>query len=103
MTEPDVRKGMPAVKLSRDEFEKRYRSRFADPAFKPLQKELDAIVAVRPGMLTAILASRRSPARQAQVLPIRTMTSPWIGLQRATPFMKRSEGMTTRTRSRAFS
>jgi multimeric flavodoxin WrbA len=36
---------MPAVKLSRDEFEKRYRSRFADPAFSPLRKELDAIVA----------------------------------------------------------
>jgi multimeric flavodoxin WrbA len=36
---------MPAVKLSRDEFEKRYRSRFADPVFGPLQKELDAIIA----------------------------------------------------------
>jgi hypothetical protein len=45
MFEPDIRKGMPAVKLPRDEFEKRYRSRFIDPAFKPLQKELDAIVA----------------------------------------------------------
>jgi multimeric flavodoxin WrbA len=43
MTEPDVRKGMPAVKLDRAEFEKRYRSRFIDPAFKPLQRELDAI------------------------------------------------------------
>jgi hypothetical protein len=28
MAEPDIRKGMPAVKLLRDEFEKRYRSRF---------------------------------------------------------------------------
>ena len=46
MAEPDVRKGMPPVKLPRDEFEKRYRSRFVDPAFKPLQRELDAIVAV---------------------------------------------------------
>jgi multimeric flavodoxin WrbA len=45
MTEPDIRKGMPAVKLSRDEFEERYRSRFVDPVFRPLQKELDAIVA----------------------------------------------------------
>src|ERR1041385_1320915 len=42
---PDVRKGMPAVKLSREEFERRYRSRFRDPAFEPLQRELDAIVA----------------------------------------------------------
>src|ERR1700750_520761 len=45
MKEPDVRKGMPPVKLDRAEFERRYRSRFADPAFKPLQKELDAIAA----------------------------------------------------------
>jgi multimeric flavodoxin WrbA len=45
MAPVDVRKGMPSVELSRDEFEKRYRSRFADPAFRPLQRELDAIVA----------------------------------------------------------
>jgi multimeric flavodoxin WrbA len=45
MAEIDVRKGMPSVDLSREEFEKRYRSRFADPAFTPLQGELDAITA----------------------------------------------------------
>src|SRR6266576_6821982 len=45
MAPVDVRKGMPPVKLPREEFEKRYRSRFADPAFKPLQRELDAIIA----------------------------------------------------------
>jgi multimeric flavodoxin WrbA len=36
---------MPPVKLARDEFEKRYRSRYCDPVFQPLQRELDAIVA----------------------------------------------------------
>src|SRR5437764_996537 len=41
----DVRKGMPPVKLPREEFEKRYRSRFVDPTFRPLQRELDAIIA----------------------------------------------------------
>jgi hypothetical protein len=40
----DVRKGMPPVQLSREEFAKRYRSRFADPVFEGLQRELDAIV-----------------------------------------------------------
>ncbi|KRR13355.1 NADPH-dependent FMN reductase [Bradyrhizobium jicamae] len=45
MAEPDVRKGMPPVKLPRAEFEKRYRRRFVDPVFQPLQHELDAIVA----------------------------------------------------------
>ena len=39
-----VRRGMPPVQLSREEFENRYRSRFADPAFEPLQREIEAIV-----------------------------------------------------------
>jgi len=54
----DVRKGMPPVKLTRDEFEKRYRSRFIDPAFAPLQKELDAIIAAA---WDAYSNSRKSP------------------------------------------
>src|SRR6476659_5068840 len=45
MAPVDVRKGMTSVELSREEFEKRYRSRFVDPAFAPLQRELDAITA----------------------------------------------------------
>jgi multimeric flavodoxin WrbA len=59
MAEPDVRKGMPPVKLSRDEFERRYRSRFIDPAFAPLQAELDAVVAAA---WDAYGNSRKSPA-----------------------------------------
>jgi multimeric flavodoxin WrbA len=46
MAPVDVRKGMPSVELSREEFERRYRSRFADPAFEPLQGQIDAIVEV---------------------------------------------------------
>src|SRR3954466_7291576 len=45
MPTPDVRKGMPPVKLPRQEFERRYRSRLKDPAFEPLQREIDAIIA----------------------------------------------------------
>jgi len=45
MTEPDVRKGMPAVKLDRAEFERRYRNRFIDAAFRPLEREIDTIIA----------------------------------------------------------
>jgi multimeric flavodoxin WrbA len=44
MAAPDIRKEMPPVKLSREEFEKRCRGRFADPVFAPLRDELDAIV-----------------------------------------------------------
>jgi multimeric flavodoxin WrbA len=36
---------MPPVRLGRDEFERRYRDRFRDPAFSSLSRELDAIIA----------------------------------------------------------
>jgi multimeric flavodoxin WrbA len=56
--EPDVRKGMPPVKLDRDEFEKRYRRRFLDPVFRPLQGEIDAIIGAA---WDAYRNSRKSP------------------------------------------
>ena len=40
----NVRKGMPSSRLSRDEFERRLRSRFADPAFDSLHGQIDALV-----------------------------------------------------------
>ncbi|WP_407189383.1 flavodoxin family protein [Bradyrhizobium centrosematis] len=43
MTDIEARKGMPPVKLSREEFVRRYKSQFVDPAFASLQRELDAI------------------------------------------------------------
>jgi multimeric flavodoxin WrbA len=49
---------MPPVKLSREEFERRYRSRFIDPAFKPLDRELSAIV---DAAWDAYRNSRKSP------------------------------------------
>lgn len=58
MTEPDIRKGMPPVKLSREEFSRRYRKRFVDSAFQPLQRELDAIV---EAAWDAYSHSRKSP------------------------------------------
>jgi hypothetical protein len=58
MSEPDVRKGMPSVKVSRDEFKRRYRSPFADPAFDPLQRQLDEIIAAA---WDAYSNSRKSP------------------------------------------
>jgi multimeric flavodoxin WrbA len=41
----EVRKGMPAVKLPQEEFEKRFLLRFKDPAFDPLREELKRIAA----------------------------------------------------------
>jgi multimeric flavodoxin WrbA len=42
--EIDVRKGMPSTKLPRAEFEKRMRSRLADPAFDGLDREINALI-----------------------------------------------------------
>lgn len=40
----DIRKGMPSVQLTKDEFERRFRARFRDPAFADLGPSLQAIV-----------------------------------------------------------
>jgi multimeric flavodoxin WrbA len=61
MARVDVRKGMPSVELSREEFEERYRSRFVDPAFQPLQRELDAIIAAA---WDSYINYRKSPVTQ---------------------------------------
>jgi len=45
MSKIEVRKGMPPRKLDRAAFAARFRSSFIDPAFAPLNEELDAIVA----------------------------------------------------------
>src|SRR6195256_2242246 len=58
MTDPDIRKGMPPVKLSREQFETRYRGRFVDPVFWPLERELDSIIAAA---WDAYSHSRKSP------------------------------------------
>jgi multimeric flavodoxin WrbA len=49
---------MPSVELSREEFERRYLSRYADPAFDALQPELNAIAAAA---WDAYIQYRKSP------------------------------------------
>jgi len=46
MPPSEVRKGQGDVKLSRAEFERRLRERFADPAFEPLAEEIQQIADV---------------------------------------------------------
>jgi len=45
MSSPKIRKGMPPVEIDRAEFERRFKSAFVDPAFDPLERELQAITA----------------------------------------------------------
>ncbi len=44
MADTDIRKGMPSVELSREEFTRRYRTRFVEPAFDPLGEEVAAVI-----------------------------------------------------------
>ncbi len=44
MSRIDVRKGMPNVQISREEFENRFRDRFFDPAFAKNEAALSAII-----------------------------------------------------------
>jgi multimeric flavodoxin WrbA len=46
MPDIDVRKGMPSVDLTREEFERRFRTRFQDPAFASVETEIAAVTAV---------------------------------------------------------
>src|ERR1041385_9498487 len=43
MPSPQIRIGMPPVQLDRAEFQRRFKSSFVDPAFDPLERELQAI------------------------------------------------------------
>jgi hypothetical protein len=44
MPNPEVRKGMPSVQLTREEFVRRCRARYIDPAYKALDREIEAII-----------------------------------------------------------
>ena len=44
MAQPKVRKGMPSVQLTKEQFVKRIRERFYDPVFGGLEGEIEAII-----------------------------------------------------------
>jgi multimeric flavodoxin WrbA len=44
MAEVKIRKGMPSTQITREEFTRRFRDRFYDPAFAGLEAELDKII-----------------------------------------------------------
>src|SRR5262245_37506581 len=58
---PQVRKGQPSTKLTRDEFAKRLRERLYDPAFEPVSEAMERIVAVA---WDAYDKYRKSPRRR---------------------------------------
>jgi len=77
MAEPDVRKECRPVSYRGTNSNWRYRSRFIDPAFAPLQAELDAIVAA-PGRLQQLEESPFT-RKAGKVLPTPNTRSPSTG------------------------
>ena len=96
MADIEVRKGMPSVELSQEEFKTRYRSRFSDPAFDPLNKEITAIVDVA---WDGYIKGRKSPrtAMRARNLPIPTTICLSIGWLRAMRSLRRKSATTIRS------
>jgi hypothetical protein len=87
MPSPDVRKGMPPRQLDRATFDQRFKSRFVDPVFAPLQKEVQAIM---DAAWDAYDDSRKAPitARLDRISSIQITICQWIGLLHAEPFRK---------------
>ena len=46
MRSPRIRRGTPSAQLSKSEFTRRFKGRFADPAFAPLADKIDALAEV---------------------------------------------------------
>ena len=46
MPKPKVRKGMPSVQLTKEEFSKRFRERFYDPTFSAVGPEIEKVIPV---------------------------------------------------------
>ncbi len=58
MADIEIRKGMPSARLGKDEFARRFRARFYDPAFEAHAAEIDRLLAVA---WDAYSNSRKSP------------------------------------------
>jgi multimeric flavodoxin WrbA len=78
MPKIDVRKGMPSVALSREEFTRRFKTRFYDPIFEPLTPELDRIAdAAWTSYHDYHKAPRTSPAGGGYADPAYQLSDEW--------------------------
>jgi hypothetical protein len=100
MAKDYVRRGMPPVKLSREEFDERYRTRFIDPLCEPLQKELDAIIEAA----WDAYSNSETPltAKPGPAMPIPITILPLTGSRRAMRSSRRSAITMIRSRNPAF-
>ncbi len=92
MAEINVRKGMPSVQLDKVEFKKRFLTQFYDPAFQPLQKELDKIAeAAWDGYDNYRKAPRTVKAGQGFADPDYDLSVEWLETSKAIEVAERRQ------------
>jgi hypothetical protein len=80
----DVRKGMPSTRISREEFDRRMRSRLVDPAFDPLQDEIAKLIdAAWDGYSNARKAPQTRKAGRGYADPDYDLAADWIAARNA--------------------
>ena len=85
----DVRKGQGDVKLTREEFERRLRERFYDPAFQNVERQMPRS-STSPGTPTTSTARVRARGRRAPASPIPSSSCRSSGSRRASGFNRPS-------------
>jgi multimeric flavodoxin WrbA len=84
MADIDIRKGMPSVELSKEEFTRRYRTHFIDPAFDPLGDEITAVIdAAWDGYSHSRKAPRTRKAGTGFVDPNYDLSLDWLAAREA--------------------
>ena len=79
-----IRKGMPSVALDKAEFTRRLRERFYDPAFKPVEDEIERIVEVAwDGYRHARKSPRTKPAGPRYADPKYELSVEWSATHKA--------------------
>jgi multimeric flavodoxin WrbA len=84
MPKINVRKGMPSVQLSKEEFARRFRDRFYDPAFAGLEAELGKVVHIAWNAYDAYRKSPRTrPAGRGFADPSFELPVEWLDTRRS--------------------
>src|SRR3989338_60869 len=84
MARVQVRKGMPSVQLTREEFEKRFRDRFYDPAFHAVEGEIQRLLELAwEGYDKYRKSPRARPAGRGFAEPNFRLPVEWLETRRA--------------------
>lgn len=84
MPKINVRKGMPSVQLSKEEFARRFRDRFYDPAFAGLEAELGKVVDIAWNAYDEYRKSPRTrPAGRGFADPAFELPVEWLDTRRS--------------------